>query len=171
MTGPVDAIVTGFRFDARSLEDNMKIALEQVKWRDYIKSDSKIFVKPNYTAPFFVPGITTNKCVIEALLGILKDRSDEVYIGESDGGDDSFTEEYSLNNHGVPDICKKTGATMMNLSKTRRVRVTDTICSRKVEVTLPSPLLGMDETISVPGFDCTFHQFEFSYCRCDLRFE
>ncbi len=146
----VHAEVTGFRFDSSSLENNMKKALEQVKWRDYIKSDSKIFVKPNYTAPFFIPGITTNKCVVEALLGILKDRSGEVFIGESDGGDDSFTAEYSLNNHGVPDICKKTGATMMNLSKTRRVRVTDTIRGRRVDVTLPSPLLGMDETISVP---------------------
>ena len=150
MIGIDRAEVTGFRYDSDNLERDLKTALEQLKWRDYIKTDSRIFVKPNYTVPFFVPGITTNRCVVEALLGILKDRVDEVFVGEADGGDESFTAEYSLKNHGVPEICKKTGATMINLSEVRRVRVTDTICGRKVEVTLPAPLLGMDETISVP---------------------
>ncbi len=150
MNGINPSEVCGFRFESENLEQDLKNSLERLKWREYLKNDSKIFVKPNYTAPFFVPGITTNRCVIEALLGILKDRVDEVFIGESDGGDESFSAEYSLNNHGVPEICKKTGATMMNLSKVRRVRVTDTICGRKTEVTLPQPLLGMDESISVP---------------------
>jgi uncharacterized protein (DUF362 family) len=144
------AKIAGFHFNNDCLEKDLKNSLERIHWRDHIKSDSILFVKPNYTAPFFVPGITTNRCVIEALLGILKDRAAEVYIGESDGGDESFTAEYSLNNHGVPDICRKTGATMINLSQTKRVRVTDTICGRKTDVTLPVPLLTIDESISVP---------------------
>lgn len=144
------AEITGFKYKNDNLEQNLKIALEKLKWRNYFKSDSKIFVKPNYTAPFFIPGITTNRSVVEALLGILKDRVNEVYIGESDGGDESFTAEYSLKNHGVPEICNKTGASMINLSELRRIRVTDTICGRKVEVTLPIPLLNMDESISLP---------------------
>jgi uncharacterized protein (DUF362 family) len=150
MIGIDRAEVTGFKYDSDHLERDLKTAMEKLKWREYIKPDSRIFVKPNYTAPFFVPGITTNRCVVEALLGILKDRVDEVFVGEADGGDESFTAEYSLKNHGVPEICKKTGATMINLSEVQQIRVTDTICGRKVDVTLPVPLLGIDETISVP---------------------
>jgi uncharacterized protein (DUF362 family) len=150
MTESTLSKIDGFHFDNNTLEQDLKKSLERMKWRDQIKSDSRIFVKPNYTAPFFVPGITTNRCVIEALLGVLKDRAAEVYVGESDGGDESFTADYSMNNHGVPEICKKTGATMINLSAVKRVRLTDNICGRRIEVTLPVPLLGMDESLSVP---------------------
>lgn len=132
------------------MESNIRHAFERVNWRDHIKSDTSVFVKPNYTVPFFKPGVTTNKSVVEAVLNVLKDRASDVYIGEADGGDDSFTAEDSLRRHGVSEICSRTGATMLNLSKTQWIRVADKINGKKVEVTLPKPLLGMDESISIP---------------------
>lgn len=144
------ARVSGFKYDGKSLEINLKKAFEMLNWKKYIKRDTKVFVKPNFTVPFPKPGVATSENIVEAVLGILKDRATEVYVGESDGGDDSFTAEYSLKNHGIPEICKRTGATMINLSKTERVRVTDKINGKKVEVTLPRPILSMDESLSLP---------------------
>jgi uncharacterized protein (DUF362 family) len=143
-------IVTGFNYDKRLLKTNLKAALEKMNWRNCIKSDTRVFVKPNYALPFFKPGVTTNINLIEVLLGILKDRASEVYIGESDGGDESFTAEYSLKNHGIPDVCKKTGSEMLNLSKLDQVIVSDRINGKKIEVPLPRFLLDMDESISIP---------------------
>jgi uncharacterized protein (DUF362 family) len=144
------AQVTGFKYDKKSLKDNLKQAFETLDWKKYIKSDTKVFVKPNFAVPFFKPGVTTNADIIEATLGILKDRASEVYVGEADGGDESFTAEYSLKNHGIPEICKKTGTEMLNLSKLDWIKVTDEINGKKTEVTLPRFLLSIDESISIP---------------------
>jgi uncharacterized protein (DUF362 family) len=144
------AKVTGFKYDEKTLESNLRNALEKVCYHKYIKRDSRVFVKPNFTAPFFKPGVTTNGSVLEVTLRVLKDLTSEVYVGESDGGNYSFTAEYSLNNHNVPEICKRTGAKMINLSETEWVRVTDNINGKKTEVTIPRPLFGMDVTVSIP---------------------
>jgi uncharacterized protein (DUF362 family) len=143
-------IVAGFNYDKNSLKTDIKDALEKMHWRDYIKSDTRVFVKPNYALPFFKPGVTTNINVIDSLLSILKDRASEVYIGESDGGDESFNADDSLLNHGLPDICKNTGSTMLNLSKLDRINVSDKVNGKKIEVPLPRFLLDMDESISIP---------------------
>ena len=142
--------VTGFGYNEATLAADIRHALESLNWEKCIKSDSKVFVKPNFALPFYKPGVTTTESVIEATLGILKDRASEVYVGESDGGADSFTADYSLRNHGIPEMCRRTGATMLNLSAGQRKRIKEVVNGRAVEVTLPSQLLEMDESISIP---------------------
>jgi uncharacterized protein (DUF362 family) len=142
--------VTGFKYDQKCLKNKLIDALEKLNWRKYIKSDTIVFVKPNFALPFFKPGVTTNIEVIESLLGILNDRASEVYIGESDGGDESFSAETSLKNHRIPEICKKTGTEPLNLSKLDRIKITDKINGKKIEITIPRFLLKMDESISIP---------------------
>jgi uncharacterized protein (DUF362 family) len=141
---------TDFKYNKSSLEADIRRAFDTVGWKEYIKRDTRVFVKPNYTLPFFKPGVTTNDHVVEALLGVLKDRASEVFVGEADGGNNSFTAQYSLEGHGVPEMCKRTGTTMINLSKVERIKVTDKIAGKKVDVMLPRVLVGMDESISIP---------------------
>lgn len=142
--------VAGFKYNSETLIEDLKEKLSSLNWKDYIRSDTKVFVKPNFTVPFFKPGVTTNELLIEALLGILKDRASEVYIGESDGGSCSFSAEYSLSTHKIPDICKRTGAIAVNLSKASRIQVTEKINGKRIDITLPRFLINMDESISVP---------------------
>src|SRR2546426_10648263 len=144
------ATVTGFSYSAPDLENDLTHAFESLKWKEYVKSDSKVFVKPNFTLPFYKAGVTTTETLLEATLNVLKDRASEVFVGESDGGAASFTAEYSLRNHGIPEICRRTGATMLNLSVGQRKRIREIVNGKVVEVTLPSQLLEMDESISFP---------------------
>src|SRR4030042_7056773 len=144
------AKVTAFNYNEESFKKDLTNALEKLKWKNYIKKDTKVFVKPNFTVPFPKPGVTTNLNLLETTLNLLKDRADEVYVGESDGGDQSFTAECSLKNHGIPAICKRTGAEMINLSKTEWIKINEKINGRKTEVTLPKFLLKIDESISIP---------------------
>jgi hypothetical protein len=52
--------IIGFNYDKSTIETELKRNFERLNWRDSIKSDSKIFVKPNFVVPFFKPGVTTN---------------------------------------------------------------------------------------------------------------
>ena len=142
--------VTGFRYDPTNLEPDLEQAFERLSWRKFVKPDSRVFVKPNFTLPFYKAGVTSTESLVEATLSILKDRASEVFVGESDGGANSFTAEFSLQKHGMQDICRRTGATLLNLSTAPRARVKETINGTSVEVTLPRPLLEMDESVSIP---------------------
>ena len=142
--------MTAFKHQPETLEADIRSALERLHWRDYIKSDSRVFVKPNFTLPFFKPGVTTHGSVIEATLAILKDRASEVLIGEADGGYGSYTAEYALTRHGIPDICRRTGATMVNISRMEWSRVTEKVNGKSITVTIGKELLNVDETISLP---------------------
>jgi uncharacterized protein (DUF362 family) len=142
--------VTAFKHQPDTLEADIRGAFDRLQWRDYIKSDTKVFVKPNFTLPFFKPGVTTHGSVIEATLAVLKDRASEVLIGEADGGYGSYTAEYALTNHGIPDICARTGATMVNISQMERSRVTERINGKQITVTIGKNLLNVDESISLP---------------------
>jgi uncharacterized protein (DUF362 family) len=144
------ATVTAFKHQQETLEADIRAAFERLLWRDYIKSDSRVFVKPNFTLPFFKPGVTTHGSVIEATLAVLKDRTSEVLIGEADGGYGSYTAEYALTNHGIPDICRRTGTTMVNISQMERSRVTERINGKTITVTIGKELLNVDESISLP---------------------
>lgn len=142
--------VTGFRVHIDSIEKDIKDSFERLGWRDHIKRDSKVFVKPNFTLPFFKPGVTTHEFLLEASLNVLKDRASEVYVGESDGGYGSFCGDDSLRGHNVADMCRRTGASMVNLSKVESARLVDRIGRKRIEVTVPRLLMAMDVSVSIP---------------------
>jgi len=143
-------IVIGFDHNKDILEKDIKSSLEKMNWRGDFKSDTKVFIKPNFTLPFFKPGVTTNEHVIEATINVLKDRVNQVYVGEADGGSCSFKAQYSLEQHGIPEMCKRTGAEMINLSTTKRTIVSDKVNGKNIKVTVPKVLLNIDQTISMP---------------------
>ncbi|WP_144011559.1 DUF362 domain-containing protein [Methanobacterium paludis] len=133
------------------LKEDIKKSLEFIKWKDRVKSDSTVFVKPNFTYPYYKEGITTSPDLIKAFLEILKDRADNVILGESDGGNHSFTADDAFEGHNMPEICKETGVELVNLSKLPSKKVEDNIQGKKVEVHLPELLLNdVDCFVSVP---------------------
>lgn len=135
----------------KSLKEDIITSLEFIKWKKYVKSDSTVFIKPNFTYPFYKKGITTSPHFLKILLGILKDRADNVILGESNGGNNSFTADDSFKGHHMPEICKSTGVELVNLSKLPSRFVKDDIQGKKVKVQLPNLLLDdIDCMIPVP---------------------
>lgn len=134
-----------------SLEDNLLQALESVRWREYVKPRSTVFVKPNFTFPYYNPGVTTNPELLRSLLGILRSRTDSVILGESDGGNRSWKAETAFRDHHMHEICKETGTKLLDLSTVPRTLVQAEIQSKRVKVELPTMLLEeVDCFISVP---------------------
>jgi uncharacterized protein (DUF362 family) len=125
--------------------------LEFIRWRDHISSDSTVFLKPNFTLPCYKEGVTTNPLVLYHLLGLLRDRAGRVIVGESDGGNHSFTADQAFIGHDMQKICRETGAELVNMSAIPAKRVEGVVQGRSVHVQLPSMLLeDVDCFISVP---------------------
>jgi uncharacterized protein (DUF362 family) len=134
-----------------NLHDDIANSLEFIQWKDSIRNDSTVFIKPNFTYPFYKEGITTNPLVLKELLGFLKNRAGRVIVGESDGGNHSFTADAAFKGHGMHEICKETGSELVNLSTLPSRYIEDTILGKKVKVQVPDLLVDeIDCFISVP---------------------
>lgn len=134
-----------------NLKQDIKKSMEFINWKDRVKSDSTVFVKPNFTYPYYKEGVTTSPELIKAFLELLKDMADTVILGESDGGNHSFSADDAFKGHDMPKICKDTGVELVNLSKLSSRTVEDKIQGKNVSVELPKLLLDdVDCFISVP---------------------
>jgi uncharacterized protein (DUF362 family) len=135
--------------------DNLKITLQRglefINWDKQINKNSKVFVKPNFTIPYYKEGVTTSPEFLRCLLEILKNRADKVIVGESDGGNHSFKAEEAFERHSMYQIGKQVGAEVVNLSTLPTETVRSKILGKTVEVQLPRMLLEeIDCFISVP---------------------
>ena len=133
------------------LKKDITKSLDFIRWKNQVKKDSVVFVKPNFTYPFYKEGVTTSPELMINFLEILKDRSDTIIVGESDGGKHSFSADDSFKGHRMYDICRETGVELVNLSTLPSKFVEDEIQGRRVKVQLPKLLLEkIDCFISVP---------------------
>ena len=133
------------------LESNLLRGLKFINWKEYVKKDSVVFVKPNFTFPNYKEGVTTNPELLKCLLGIIKNRSNNIILGESNGGNHSFKAEEAFRCHQMYEVCKESGVELVNLSNLSSKFVKSEIQSKKVKVQLPKILLEkVDCFISVP---------------------
>jgi len=134
-----------------NLDDILLAGLNYIKWDSIIKKNSKVFVKPNFTFPYYQEGITTTPKLIEHLLNILKNKANTVILGESDGANHGWKAQTAFKNCGMYEICSKTGTQLVNLSELPFETVESKILSKRVKVQLPRILLNdIDCFISVP---------------------
>jgi uncharacterized protein (DUF362 family) len=134
-----------------NIHDDITTGLEFIKWKDTIHNDTTVFIKPNFTYPFYKEGVTTNPLVLKEVLAILKDRAGRVIVGESDGANHSFTADQAFKGHGMSEICKETGAELINLSTYPSRYIEETIQGKKVTVQVPEFLIDeIDCLISIP---------------------
>ena len=133
------------------IHQNIQDSLDYIHWTDHVQTDSTVFIKPNFTLPFYKEGITTTPMVLKELLGIIKERAGRVIVGESDGGNHSFTADQAFKGHGMYEICKETGAELVNLSTLPSRYIEDTIQGKRVKVQISDLLIDeIDCFISIP---------------------
>lgn len=133
------------------IKENLLNSLDFINWKNQIKKDSTVFIKPNFTFPYYKKGVTTSPELLKNLLEIIKDRADNVIVGESDGGNHSFTADEAFKGHNMYEICRETGTELINLSKLPSVFIKEQIQGKNVKVQLPKLLLEeVDCFVSVP---------------------
>jgi uncharacterized protein (DUF362 family) len=131
------------------LQRRMGDALQFIDWEKIVKPGASVFIKPNLTWPDPLPGVTTDPRFVDALLGHLRHRAGRLYVGESNGG--TFAAEEGFNKHGLPEVCRKHGAELVNLSKKPAAMIHDVINGRSIEIEVSKFLLDeVDVFITMP---------------------
>jgi len=123
------------------LKAALRHGLEFTGGDSLITRRSRVFVKPNFTFPRYKEGITTSPELLRCLLELLKSKADAVIVGESDGGNHSFTADQAFDGHNMRQICSQTGVELVNLSTLPAETVEGNISGKRVRVRLPRLLI------------------------------
>jgi uncharacterized protein (DUF362 family) len=131
------------------LQAQLQKGLEFIEWEQIVFPGAAVFIKPNLTWPDPKPGVTTDPQFVDALLSILSQRAGKLYVGESNGG--TFAAEEGFAKHGLPEICRRHGAQLINLSKKPSRMITDTVAGRHIEIEASQFLIDeVDVFITLP---------------------
>src|SRR2546426_9950493 len=129
----------------------LRAAFEYIGLERELSATRKIFVKPNFTFPRPVRGVTTSREMLEDTLNLLREGGAEVFVAESNGGYGSFTAAEAFAGQGLHDVCRRTGAQAMDLSKEELEEYSGVIGGKEVSVRLARLLVEeVDFTISLP---------------------
>jgi len=134
-----------FRTD-NGLESALREALKAADWDKHVRG--KVFIKPNLCSKSYIPGAVTNPQVLFHLVSLLRDRAEEVVVGESNGY--NYCCDDALKMTGVKELVKKAGGKTVNLSNDETVKVQNskTFCLRNFP--LPKTLVEADSFVDVP---------------------
>ena len=127
-------------------EHTFEILQEAVKSAK-LRGKRKIFVKPNMSHPEYVPGVVTNPALICDVVGLLRDDSEEVIVGESNGF--NYPCQSAFEKTGIEMAVKKAGGTVLNLSEDKliKVKIESGIAIR--ELVLPKTVLEADAIVNL----------------------
>ena len=135
----------------RHLAQQIREALEFLQWERLIAKNARIFLKPNLTWRTVTPGVTTRPEFIEACVQVLRERTSQVIIGESDGGYHGFRAEDAFTSHGLYELASRYGVKVVNLTNQESEPVEGVVAGRSVTVQLPKMLLhDVDVFITLP---------------------
>lgn len=129
-----------------NLESALKKALEAVDWTKHIKG--KVFIKPNLCSKYYIRGAVTNPKLLYHLVKILRDKTEEVIVGESNGY--NYCCDNALALTGVKKIVEKAGAKTINLSNDEIINIHEPKTLFLRNFPLPKTLMEADSIVDVP---------------------
>lgn len=119
-------------------------ALEFLGWKDTIEKNARVAIKPNLTYAHYKEGVTTSPAVLRALLEILKERTDNIRVVETDGGYGSWKLSDAYRGHNYDKICAELDVELVNLSEGPSEQISFEVRGQTQQ--LPLPKLLLDET-------------------------
>ena len=106
--------------DSESLENQFSRSFSILHLPEDFERANAIFIKPNLTYPTYKKGVTTRKEFVESLVAALRriNSTTQIYIGEGEGGYNSFSMTDAMRAMGFYDIEKKyPNVEIVNISK------------------------------------------------------
>ena len=109
----------------------------------------RIFIKPNLSHFEYITGVVTSPELTYELIGLLRDHSEEVVVGESEGF--NYSCRTAFRQTGMEAAVKKAGGTVMNLSEDKVVEVKFPKSTSPLKhLFLPKTALDADAVIDLP---------------------
>ncbi len=134
-----------FRTDD-DLESALREALKAADWTKHIRG--KVFIKPNLCSKHYIRGAVTNPHLLFHLVSILRDRAEEVVVGESNGYNYCCNDAMAMT--GAKKIVEKAGGRTINLSEDEIVNVENPKAYVLRNFPLPKTLVEADSVVDVP---------------------
>jgi uncharacterized protein (DUF362 family) len=134
--------------------DQFASAIKSISLDDDFAEARAVFIKPNLTYPVYKAGVTTRmefvRCLVAALRQI--NSTTKIYIGEGEGGYNSFSMTEAMQNMGFYEIARRfPNVEIVNLSATQRVKVQIVAKNKPYELELPELFFKeIDFSISCP---------------------
>lgn len=144
----------------QDIKDHFKRSFNQLSIHEEFNKADAVFVKPNLTFPEYKEGITTRKSFIEDLIVSLREinSSTKIYIGEGEGGYNSFSMTEALHNMGYFELEKKyPNIKIVNLSESPSQRIKLIANNYPYYVDLPAFIIdevNFSITCPVPKVHC-----------------
>jgi len=134
------------------LEDTLHEALNWIAWERIVQPGMRVCLKPNFTIPRHRPGVTTSPRLLRALVSLLRTKTNQILICESNGGTDSFTAEEAFEGHGVYELASRYGVQPVNLSRMPSTSIRVKAGIRSTYIELPTIFLNgeVDVFVTVP---------------------
>ena len=96
-------------------------ALETAEWKRFVPAGTDVALKVNLGWDLFIPGSITSPLVTYALIQEIRDHVGEIRVVESDQVLEDI--EVAFRESGMADVCKRTGAQWVNMSRCDSVKV------------------------------------------------
>lgn len=147
-------------FAIHPIQDDLRSCLEAVADDIHLRSrvGQSVFIKPNFTYPFFKEGVTTTRGVIVALAELLRDYGCErIAVGDGEGGYNAFSMDTTFVNFDLHDEMHRLGVEIVNLAKWPSMTIPVRHGSADLEVPVPRPLFEEFDcviTLPVPKVHC-----------------
>lgn len=126
---------------ADRVEDTVCRGLDWINVDTIVPRNARVAIKPNLTYPFHKPGVTTSPRLLEAVVAVLRTRTRNISIVESDGGSYSWPARQAFEGHGILDICKRYEVSAVNLTESPREWVETEVAQREVRLEMSRLLL------------------------------
>jgi uncharacterized protein (DUF362 family) len=129
------------------VQEDTEVILKEAVRDAGLRGKQKIFVKPNISHPEYVPGVVTNPALLRELVGLLRDGSEAVIVGESEGFNYSCLMAFEKT--GIAEAVKEAGGTVINLSEDKVVKVKFHGNGPLENLFLPKTVLDADAVVDV----------------------
>ena len=143
------------------IESALKEALKAAEWTKHVKGT--VFVKPNLCSKYYIQGAVTSPRILFHLVSLLRDRAEEVIVGESNGY--NYCCNDALEMTGAKKVVEKAGGKIINLSEDEIVNVDNPETFRLRDFPLPKTLVEADTFVDVP----VMKTHEFTNFSCAIK--
>lgn len=106
-----------------------------------LKVGDRVYIKPNLTVPWYIPGACTSKFALESLTRALSDQGCRIVICEGDGGVAAYAAREAFAGNDLLDLAPRYGVEFVSLSLLPRRRVTQCVGNKEITFNLPNSLI------------------------------
>ncbi|MCU0799116.1 MAG: DUF362 domain-containing protein [Candidatus Thermoplasmatota archaeon] len=136
------------RASMKGSEEALERTLEALNWKERVRTNSKVVIKPNGCHVRYLPGLVTTPKLLGELVALIRTRASEVVVVESDL--QRFTADQVFDGLGYREVVERAGGRCSNLTTEKQVKSTIPEGQFWKERTMPESLVDNDLFVSMP---------------------